>query len=387
MERIYLDNNATTRLAPEVLEAMLPFLTDEFGNPSSLHALGRGPARALSAARRAVQELVGAEVESEILFTSGGTEADTTAIRSALAADPARREIVASTVEHAAVLALCEQLERHEGVTVHRIPVDGDGRLDIDAYRAALSPRVALVTLMWANNETGTVFPVEGLAELAHREGALFHTDAVQAAGKVPVALRGTDIDMLSISAHKFHGPKGVGALWLRKGVPFQPLIRGGKQERGRRAGTENIPGIVGLGRAAELAQSVDHGGMRLLRDRLEQGILARIPKVRVLGDPLDRLPNTSCLAFELAEGEAILMLLDRAGICVSSGAACASGAMEPSHVIRAMKVPFTAAHGAIRFSLSRGTTAAEIDRVLEALPPIVAQLRALSPFTAEEVR
>ncbi|WP_420023702.1 cysteine desulfurase NifS [Cereibacter azotoformans] len=387
MERIYLDNNATTRLAPEVLEAMLPFLTDEFGNPSSLHALGRGPARALSAARRAVQELVGAEVESEILFTSGGTEADTSAIRSALAADPARREIVTSTVEHAAVLALCEQLERHEGVTVHRIPVDGDGRLDIDAYRAALSPRVALVTLMWANNETGTVFPVEGLAELAHREGALFHTDAVQAVGKVPVALRGTDIDMLSISAHKFHGPKGVGALWLRKGVAFQPLIRGGKQERGRRAGTENIPGIVGLGRAAELAQSVDHGGMRLLRDRLEQGILARIPKVRVLGDPLDRLPNTSCLAFELAEGEAILMLLDRAGICVSSGAACASGAMEPSHVIRAMKVPFTAAHGAIRFSLSRGTTAAEIDRVLEALPPIVAQLRALSPFTVEEVR
>ncbi|WP_186312386.1 cysteine desulfurase NifS [Cereibacter sediminicola] len=387
MERVYLDNNATTRLAPEVLEAMLPFLTDEFGNPSSLHAMGRGPARALSAARRAVQELVGAEVESEILFTSGGTEADTTAIRSALAADPARREIVTSTVEHAAVLALCEQLERHEGVTVHRIPVDGDGRLDIDAYRAALSPRVALVTLMWANNETGTVFPVEGLAELAHREGALFHTDAVQAVGKVPVALRGTDIDMASISAHKFHGPKGVGALWLRKGVPFQPLIRGGKQERARRAGTENIPGIVGLGRAAELAQSVDHGGMRLLRDRLEQGILARIPKVRVLGDPLDRLPNTSCLAFELAEGEAILMLLDRAGICVSSGAACASGAMEPSHVIRAMKVPFTAAHGAIRFSLSRGTTAAEIDRVLEALPPIVAQLRALSPFTAEEVR
>ncbi|WP_180325153.1 cysteine desulfurase NifS [Cereibacter azotoformans] len=387
MERIYLDNNATTRLAPEVLEAMLPFLTDEFGNPSSLHALGRGPARALSAARRAVQELVGAEVESEILFTSGGTEADTSAIRSALAADPARREIVTSTVEHAAVLALCEQLERHEGVTVHRIPVDGDGRLDIDAYRAALSPRVALVTLMWANNETGTVFPVEGLAELAHREGALFHTDAVQAVGKVPVALRGTDIDMLSISAHKFHGPKGVGALWLRKGVAFQPLIRGGKQERGRRAGTENIPGIVGLGRAAELAQSVDHGGMRLLRDRLEQGILARIPKVRVLGDPLDRLPNTSCLAFELAEGEAILMLLDRAGICVSSGAACASGAMEPSHVIRAMKVPFTAAHGAIRFSLSRSTTASEIDRVLEALPPIVAQLRALSPFTVEEVR
>ncbi|MGP3697625.1 cysteine desulfurase NifS [Rhodobacter sp. NSM] len=387
MDRIYLDNNATTRLAPEVLEAMLPVLTEDFGNPSSMHDLGRAPARALSSARRAVQELVGAEVESEILFTSGGTEADVTAIRSALAVDPARREIVTSTVEHAAVLALCDHLEAHEGVTVHRIPVDADGRLDIDAYRAALSPRVALVSMMWANNETGTVFPVEGLAELAHGVGALFHTDAVQAVGKVPVALRGTDIDMLSMSAHKFHGPKGVGALWLRKGVAFQPLIRGGKQERGRRAGTENIPGIVGFGRAAELAQGADNGAVRLLRDRLEQGVLGRIPQSRVLGDPLDRLPNTSCIAFDFAEGEAILMLLDRAGICVSSGAACASGAMEPSHVIRAMKVPFTAAHGAIRFSLSRETTAAEIDRVIEALPPIVAQLRALSPFGAEEVR
>ncbi|AZB63049.1 cysteine desulfurase NifS [Cereibacter sphaeroides] len=387
MERVYLDNNATTRLAPEALQAMLPFLTEEFGNPSSLHGRGRAPARALMAARRAVLELIGAEADSDILFTSGGTEADTTAIRSALAADPSRCEIVTSTVEHAAVLALCDHLERQEGVTVHRIPVDGDGRLDIEAYRAALSPRVALVSLMWANNETGTVFPVEGLAELAHRAGALFHTDAVQAVGKVPIGLRGTEIDMLSLSAHKFHGPKGVGALWLRKGVPFQPLIRGGRQQRGHRAGTENIPGIVGLGRAAGLALGLDHGAVRLLRDRLEQGILARVPKARVLGDPLDRLPNTSCVAFDFAEGEAILMLLDRAGICVSSGAACASGAMEPSHVIRAMKVPFTAAHGAIRFSLSHWTTAAEIDRLLEVLPPIVDQLRALSPFGAEEVK
>ncbi len=387
MQPVYLDNNATTRLAPDALQAMLPFLTQDFGNPSSMHAMGRAPARALIGARRAVQALIGAADDAEIVFTSGGTEANLTAIRSALAADPSRREIVTSAVEHPAVLALCDHLERAEGVTVHRIPVDTEGRLELDAFRAALSDRVALVTLMWANNETGTVFPVEGLAELAHGVGALFHTDAVQAAGKLPIAVKGTDIDMLSVSAHKLHGPKGVGALYLRKGVPFQPLLRGGKQERGRRAGTENIAGIVGFGRAAELAPAVDLAHIARLRDRLESGIIAAVPKVRVLGDLRDRLANTSCLAFDFAEGEAILMRLDRAGIAVSTGAACSSGAIEPSHVMRAMKVPFTAAHGAIRFSLSRDTTVPEIDRVIEALPPVIAQLRALSPFGAEEVR
>ena len=350
MQPVYLDNNATTRLAPDALQAMLPFLTQDFGNPSSMHAMGRAPARALIGARRAVQSLIGAADDAEIVFTSGGTEANLTAIRSALAADPSRREIVTSAVEHPAVLALCDHLERAEGVTVHRIPVDTEGRLELDAFRAALSDRVALVTLMWANNETGTVFPVEGLAELAHGVGALFHTDAVQAAGKLPIAVKGTDIDMLSVSAHKLHGPKGVGALYLRKGVPFQPLLRGGKQERGRRAGTENIAGIVGFGRAAELAPAVDLAHIARLRDRLEAGIIAAVPKVRVLGDLRDRLANTSCLAFDFAEGEAILMRLDRAGIAVSTGAACSSGAIEPSHVMRAMKVPFTAAHGAIRF-------------------------------------
>lgn len=387
MDLAYLDNNATTRLAPEALQAMLPFLTQDFGNASSMHSLGRAPAKALIAARRAVQALIGAADEAEIIFTSGGTEANATAIRSALAADPARREIVTSTVEHPAILALCEHLERAEGVKVHRIPVDTEGRLEFDAFRAALSDRVALVTLMWANNETGTIFPIEGLAELAHGVGALFHTDAVQAVGKVPVSVKGTDIDMLSMSAHKLHGPKGSGALYLKKGVPFQPLFRGGKQERGRRAGTENLPGIVGFGRAAELAASADLASVAGLRDRLEQGITATIAKARVLGDLRDRLPNTSCIAFDFVEGEAILMLLDRAGIAVSTGAACSSGAMEPSHVMRAMKVPFTAAHGAIRFSLSRETTAAEVDRVIEALPSVIAQLRALSPFGAEEVR
>ncbi|MEH6773681.1 MAG: aminotransferase class V-fold PLP-dependent enzyme, partial [Cereibacter changlensis] len=293
------------------------------------------------------------------------------------------REIVTSAVEHPAILALCARLVQ-EGGTVHLIPVDRFGRLDLDAYRAAVGPQTALVSLMWANNETGTVFPVEGLAEIARAAGALFHTDAVQAAGKLPISLRGTDIDMLSLSAHKLHGPKGIGALYVRKGVPFQPLLRGGKQERGRRAGTENTPGIVGFGAAAELALRADLSGMAALRDELERGILARVPKCAALGDLLDRLPNTSCVAFDFIEGEAILMMLDRAGIAVSSGAACASGAIEPSHVMRAMKVPFTAAHGAIRFSLSRETTAAEIRQVLEVLPPIVKQLRALSPFGAD---
>jgi cysteine desulfurase len=380
---VYLDNNATTRVAPQVLARMLPFFTEEFGNPSSLHRFGKAPALAVAEARRAVQALVGAADPSEIVFTSGGTEANAMAIHAALAADPARREIVTSAVEHPAILALCARLVQ-EGGTVHLIPVDRFGRLDLDAYRAAVGPQTALVSLMWANNETGTVFPVEGLAEIARTAGALFHTDAVQAAGKLPISLRGTDIDMLSLSAHKLHGPKGIGALYVRKGVPFQPLLRGGKQERGRRAGTENTPGIVGFGAAAELALRADRSGMAALRDELERGILARVPKCAALGDLLDRLPNTSCLAFDFIEGEAILMMLDRAGIAVSSGAACASGAIEPSHVMRAMKVPFTAAHGAIRFSLSRETTAAEIRQVLEVLPPIVGQLRALSPFGAD---
>ncbi|TKA96780.1 cysteine desulfurase NifS [Cereibacter changlensis] len=383
MTGVYLDNNATTRVAPQVLARMLPFFTEEFGNPSSLHRFGKAPARAVAEARRAVQALVGAVDPSEIVFTSGGTEANAMAIHAGLAADPARREIVTSAVEHPAILALCARLVQ-EGATVHLIPVDRFGRLDLDAYRAAVGPQTALVSLMWANNETGTVFPVEGLAEIARAAGALFHTDAVQAAGKLPISLRGTDIDMLSLSAHKLHGPKGIGALYVRKGVPFQPLLRGGKQERGRRAGTENTPGIVGFGAAAELALRADRSSMAALRDELERGILARVPKCAALGDLLDRLPNTSCVAFDFIEGEAILMMLDRAGIAVSSGAACASGAIEPSHVMRAMKVPFTAAHGAIRFSLSRETTAAEIRQVLEVLPPIVEQLRALSPFGAD---
>lgn len=383
MIRTYLDNNATTRTAPEAVSAMLPYLLEDFGNPASMHAAGVAAARGVARARAAVRGLLGAALDEEIVFTSGGTEANTTAITSALAADPARRQIVTSTVEHPAVLSVCAWLERTAGAIVHRIGVDSEGRLDIDAYRAALGPETALVTLMWANNETGTIFPIEGLAELAHRAGAIFHTDAVQAAGKVSLDLAGAGVDMASISAHKLHGPKGIGALYLRKGTRFQPLLRGGHQERGWRAGTLNVPGIVGFGRAAELVCGTDRQQMARLRDRMERGLLERIDGVRVLGDLRDRLPNTSALAFDYVEGEAILMMLDREGIAASSGAACASGAMEPSHVLRAMKVPLAAIHGGLRLSLSRETTEEDVDRVLDLLPGIVTRLRGMSPFGA----
>lgn len=384
MTPVYLDNNATTRVFPEVVETMLPYFSEQFGNASSIHAFGSEVGGALRQARRSLQALIGAEFDHEVIFTSGGTESNNTAIRSALAVQPGRNEIVTSTVEHPAILNLCDWLEKHEDVVVHRIPVDAQGRLDIDAYRAALSDKVALVTMMWANNETGTVFPVDGLAELAHEVGALFHTDAVQAVGKLPINLKNTDIDMLSLSSHKFHGPKGLGALYLRKGTRFRPLLRGGHQERGRRAGTENAPAIVGLGKAAEIAAAtLAEDGMRMaaLRDRLEQGLVQRIGHCFVTGDPHDRLPNTSTVAFEFIEGEAILLKLNQAGIAASSGSACTSGSLEPSHVLRAMNIPFTAAHGAIRFSLSRETTDADIDRVLEVMPAIIDGLREMSPF------
>ncbi len=388
MTPVYLDNNATTRVFPEVVDAMLPYFTEQFGNASSIHAFGAEVGGALRKARKSLQALIGAEFDHEIIFTSGGTESNNTAIRSALQVMQGRNEIITSMVEHPAILSLCDWLEKHEGVVVHRIPVDKQGRLDIDAYRAALSEKVALVSFMWANNETGTVFPVDGLAELAHEVGALFHTDAVQAVGKLPIDLKTTDIDMLSLSSHKFHGPKGLGALYLRKGTRFRPLLRGGHQERGRRAGTENAPAIIGLGVAAEMAlgsMAEDTARMIALRDKLEKGLLETVGHCFVTGDPLDRLPNTSTIAFEYIEGEAILLKLNQAGIAASSGSACTSGSLEPSHVLRAMDIPFTAAHGAIRFSLSSETTEADIDRVLEVVPGIIASLRQMSPFWSEE--
>ncbi len=387
MEGIYLDNNATTRCDPAVVEAMLPFFSEQFGNASSMHSFGNRVGLALKKARMQVQALLGAEHETEVIFTSCGTESDSTAILSALKAQPARKEIVTTAVEHPAILALCQQLEK-DGYKVRYLQVDGRGRLDLDAYARLLSDQVALVTVMWANNETGTLFPVEAMAQMAHVAGVMFHTDAVQAVGKVPLNLARSKIDMLSVSGHKLHAPKGIGALYLRRGARFRPLLRGGHQERGRRAGTENSASIVGLGVAAEQAlahMEHENGFVRELRERLEAGILARVPNAFATGDADNRLPNTSNIAFEYVEGEAILLLLNKLGIAASSGSACTSGSLEPSHVMRAMGVPFTAAHGTVRFSLSRYNTREEIDRVIEAVPPIIARLRKLSPYWCDQ--
>jgi len=387
MKAVYLDNNATTRVDTAVVEAMLPFFTEQFGNASSIHAFGSSVSGALKSARKQLQELLGAAHDHEIIYTSGGTESDNTAILSALEAQPGRDEIVISRVEHPAVLFLCQHLEKTGRAKVHYIGVDSFGRLDLDAYRAALSDKVAVASIMWANNETGTIFPVEGLADLAKGVGALFHTDAVQAVGKVPVSLKDSSIDMLSLSGHKLHAPKGIGALYVKRGARFKPAVRGGHQERGRRAGTENVPGIVGLGKAAELAVSrlaEEQGRVRELRDRLEKAIVQRVPNCFVNGDPHDRLPNTCNVAFEFVEGEAILLHLNRAGIAASSGSACAAGSMEPSHVLRAMDLNPNALHGAVRFSLSRDNSVEDVDRVIEVLPSIIDKLRALSPFGAD---
>ncbi|MBB4304407.1 cysteine desulfurase [Rhodobium orientis] len=383
MDGIYLDNNATTRVDDEVVTAMLPYFTEQFGNPSSMHQFGNRVGHALKTARGQIQELIGAAHDSEIIFTSCGTESDSTAILSALRAQPNRREIITTNVEHPAVLALCEHLEK-DGYIVHYLKVDMKGRLDLREYQALLSDKVAIASIMWANNETGTLFPVKKMAEMAFDAGVMFHTDAVQAVGKVPIDLKRTAISMLSISGHKLHAPKGIGVLYLRRGVRFRPMLRGGHQERGRRAGTENSAFIVGLGKAAELAlqhMEEEQTRVRDLRDRLEEGILSAVPHCFVTGDPDHRLPNTCNIAFEFIEGEAILMLMNKLGIAASSGSACTSGSLEPSHVMRAMDIPYTAAHGSIRFSLSRHNTEAEIDRVIEAIPPIVAQLRKLSPY------
>ncbi|MEN2495173.1 MAG: Cysteine desulfurase NifS [Hyphomicrobiaceae bacterium hypho_1] len=384
---IYFDNNATTQVAPEVLEAMLPFFTEQFGNPSSIHQFGNQVGRMISKARNQVQMLIGAEFDSEVVFTSCGTESDVTAIMSAVKAHPQRKTIITTAVEHPAILAVCEQLEK-EGYNITRLSVDEKGRLDLDIYKSLLNDDVAIVTVMWANNETGTIFPVVEMAELASDAGVMFHTDAVQAIGKLPIDLKSTKIDMLSLSGHKLHAPKGIGALYLRRGTRFRPLMRGGHQERGRRAGTENTASIVGLGVAAELALDRledENVRVRALRDRLENGILSSNSHCFVTGDLDNRLPNTSNIAFEYIEGEAILMMLNKKGIAASSGSACTSGSLEPSHVMSAMGIPFTAAHGTTRFSLSYYNTPDEIDLTIAAVPEIITRLRQLSPYWSKE--
>ena len=383
MADIYLDNNATTKVDHEVVDVMIPYFLEQYGNPSSIHKFADGVARGLKNARQQVQALIGCEHDSEIIFTSCGTESNSTALLSAIKAQPNKKEIITTTVEHPAILSLCEHLEK-EGYTIHRLPVDKAGRLNIESYKKLLSDQVAIVSIMWANNETGTIFPVAEMAELAYAAGVMFHTDAVQAVGKIPMMLQDTKIDMLSLSGHKLHAPKGIGVLYLRRGTRYRPLLRGGHQERGRRAGTENSASIVGLGKACELALNYieyENTTVKEMRDRLEKGITESIPHCFVTGDLYNRLPNTTDIAFEYIEGESILMLLNKAGIAASSGSACTSGSLEPSHVMRAMDIPYTAAHGTIRFSFSRYNTMAEVDAVLEVMPSIVKTLRKLSPY------
>ena len=382
MRTIYVDNNATTRVAPEVVEEMSPYFSDFYGNPSSMHFFGGQVQRKVEEARERVAALIGARPE-EIIFTSCGTESDNTAIMSALHSNPEKRHVVSTRVEHPAVKNLVAQLKR-EGYRVTEVPVDSKGLLSMEDVARAITDDTAIVSVMWANNETGVLFPVEEIAALAKRRGALFHTDAVQAVGKVPVNMAESQIDMVSISGHKLHAPKGIGALYLRRGTRFSPYIIGGHQERGRRGGTENVPYIIGLGKACELAAgSLDDENQRVrgLRDKLENGLLEKIPNSIINGDREQRLPNTVSISFEYVEGESILLKLSDKGICASSGSACTSGSLEPSHVLRAMGVPFTAAHGSIRFSLSVYNTEEEIDYVLGVMPPIIEELRNISPF------
>jgi len=383
MKTIYLDNNATTRIAPEVLDQMRPYLDELYGNPSSMHSFGGQVAKKIAQAREQVADLLGASSPSEIIFTSCGTESDNAAIFGAVRSYPEKRHIITSRVEHPAVLNTCRYLQK-EGYRVTFLSVDHSGQLDLEELRAALTPDTAIVSIMYANNETGVIFPIEEIAAIVKEKGAIFHTDAVQAVGKIPLNLKESQIDMLSLSGHKLHAPKGVGALYLRQGTKFTPFLLGGHQEGGRRAGTENVASIIGLGAACELAARhipEEQTRVRALRDKLEHSILAKVPNTRVNGDPIHRLPNTTNIGFEFVEGEAILLMLSDRGIAASSGSACTSGSLEPSHVLRAMEVPFTHAHGSIRFSLSRYTTEEEIDTVISELLPIIDRLRAISPF------
>ena len=386
MRTVYADNNATTAVAPEVFEAITPFLTAEYFNPSSMYEAARGPANAVAEARKVIGRHLGVRAE-EVLFTSCATESNNTAIRGTLAARPDRRHVVTTTVEHPAVLEVCKQLER-EGVEVDYLPVDRQGRLDLRDLVRALRPDTALVTVMHANNETGVIFPIAEIARLAKETdpGIVVHTDATQTVGKLPIDLKGdfSNVDLLSFSGHKLHAPKGIGALLIRRGTPCRPFLLGGHQEDGRRGGTENVAFIVGLARALELAMATreaDEVRVTALRDRLQRELVARIPFVEVSGGGAERLGNTLNLSCHFIEGEGILFQLSDAGICASSGSACTSGSLEPSHVLRAMKVPFTAVHGSVRFSFSRYTTDADIDRIIEVFPGVAESLRRLSPY------
>lgn len=384
MRTVYFDNNATTQVAPEVRDVMLPFFCELYGNPSSMHAFGGQVAKFVDRAREEVARFINAETD-EIVFTSCATESDNAAIRGTAEYFGKELKVITTAVEHPAVLQPCRRLKAL-GHEVVELGVDALGNLDLDQLRRELASAKgkALVSIMYANNETGVVFPMDEIAAICKERGAILHTDAVQVAGKIPVDVKKTPVDMLSMSGHKFHAPKGVGIFYIRRGTKVKPFLLGGHQERSRRAGTENVPYIIGLAKACELARlgmAKEAVSVAAMRDRLEAGLLAACPNVRVNGDPARRLPNTLNVSFEYIEGEAIAYHLSDLGICISTGSACASGSLDPSHVIRAMGVPFTAIHGSVRFSLSRYNTMDEVDYVLDKLPPVIANLRALSPF------
>ncbi len=387
MKPIYLDNNATTAVAPEVAEAIQPYYHELYGNPSSMHLFGGQLHRRIEEARAKVAALIGAEPE-EIIFTSCGTESDNTAIMSAVESYPHKRHVISTRVEHPAVLSFVRHLAR-KGYRLSLVPVDAMGRFDMDFFMKSLDEDTAVVSVMHANNETGVIFPIEEIGAMLRERNILFHTDAVQTTGKIPIDVKGLPVDMLSLSGHKLHAPKGIGALYVKKGTRFYPYIIGGHQEHGRRAGTENVASIIALGEACELAQGTlqtEAVHVARLRDKLENALLEKCPDPRINGDTSSRLPNTSNISFEYVEGEAILLRIYEFGICASSGSACTSGSLEPSHVLRAMGIPFTAIHGSIRFSLSRYTTEEEIDKVIEIVPPIIKELRTLSPYGKERI-
>jgi len=387
MKTIYADNNATTKVAPEVYQAMVPFLTEDYFNPSSMYEAARGAAHAIARARREIAEHLGLSDPKQILFTSCATESNNTAIVGTAKANPNRRRIITTAVEHPAVLEVCEDLQR-SGYDVTFLPVDGDGNLDMDAFVRALEPDTLLVTVMHANNETGVIFPIPELARLTKETDPtiVFHTDATQSVGKLAIDLEGDyrHVDLLSFSGHKLHAPKGVGALFVRRGTPCRPFLIGGHQEGGRRAGTENVPYIVGLAKALTLMmknREDDEARIARLRDRLQARLEEQIPYVQVNGGGAPRLANTLNISCHYVEGEGMLYQLSAHGICASSGSACTSGSLEPSHVLRALNVPFTAVHGSVRFSLSRYNTEADVDHIIAVFPEIVANLRNLSPY------
>lgn len=385
---VYLDNNATTMVDPLVVAEMIPYFSENYGNPSSMHDFGGKVSLKIKEAREQVKEFMGASLASEIIFTASGSESANMAIRGVLEANKKQKHIITTKIEHPCVLNVYKALEK-DGYRVTYLSVDNEGNLDFQELEDAVCDETVLVSIMYANNETGIIFPVEKLAEIVKRKNpkTKFFVDAVQAAGKIKLDVKNTQIDLMGISGHKVHAPKGIGALYIKKGTIVMPLILGGHQERGKRAGTENVPYIVALGKACELANNALHDEetrVKYLRDKLENGILARIPNARLNAAVPNRVPNTTNIGFQYIEGELILLHMSDAGICASSGSACTSGSLEPSHVLRTMGVPFTSLHGSIRFSLSRFTTESDIDYVIEKLPTIIRKLNSLSPFQKE---